>query len=263
MNIRFSLLFLILLTIACREHKTSQRILAKDVYAEGDISLDTVYNGLIKFYDTATNKLVIEAFYKNGKLDGKRSNYYLNGSLQSVLHYESGKQNGNASYFDSTGQVESKQDFYYDLEAGSKIQYKKGKPDKYYFTSFDHNDLFYLDYDSVYNIAIEKLNDSGFFFWHVNDIATFTTTNNILTQKEGFIYIIDPPGFHFEYSLCVINNKDSVLRIEKLFSPSKIWDSFIFDPSTLKTTERFALRLEFDRTYNNNEREKGEMLKRL
>ena len=263
------LTFILILTIlSCEQEKTnpnvnSRRIIVEDVIAEGDISLDTVFNGLIKFYDTTTNQLVIEAFYKNGKLNGRRKDYYLNGKLKNIGYYENGKQTGSISHFDTAGQLTSKQDYYFDLQVGSNIQYKNGKPSEYYFTSFDNETLFYINYDSVYNKEIKTINNDQFFFWHINEVATITTMDKKLEGDECFIYLINPPDFNFEYSLCVMNNKDSILRTEKKFDKTKIWGTFILDRTRLNKGERFGLRLAFDRALNNEEGEKGDMLKRL
>lgn len=267
---RFLNFVLILTTVlfSCEQNKTNsidkiRRVIVEDVIAEGNISSDTVFNGLIKFYDTTSNNLVIEANYTNGKLNGKRIDYYLNGKVKNIGFYDNGKQTGTVSYFDSTGQLTSKQDFYYDLKAGSRIEYKNGKLSKYYFTSFDNKDLFSIDYDTVFNKEIKKINDNSFFFWHSSDIATITTTDKKLQGNEYFIYLINPPDFNFEYSLCVINYRDSILRIEKLFDRSKMWETFTLDTTRLKKGERFTLRLAFDRDLNDNEGEKGDMLKRF
>jgi len=240
-----------------------KRIIIEDVIAEGDISSDTVFNGLIKFYDTTTNQLVIEANYKNGKLDGKRTDFYLNGKIKNIGFYENGKQTGTVSSFDSVGQLTLKQDYYYDLPVGSHIEYENSKPSKYYFTSFDKEDLFYINYDSINNKEIKKINDTHFFFWHARNIAAITTTEKKLENQEYFIYIVNPPDFHFQYSLCIISDRDSIMRTEKMFDKNKVWDTFILDRTKLTSGERFALRLEFDRSLNNDEGEKGDMLKRL
>lgn len=250
---------------ACKHIKTDstekiRRVTFKDVIAEGDISSDTIYNGLIKFYDRATNKLVIEAYYKTGKLDGRRKSFYLNGKIKNIAFYENGMQNGTVSYFDSTGKLASKQDSYYDLLVGNHIEYENGKPSKYYFTSFDEEDMFYINYDSVKNREIKKINNGRFFFWHARDI--FNTDENSI-NKQFFIYIINPPNFHFQYSLCIIDNRDSILRTEKMFDSSKIWDTFILDQTKVNAGERYALRLAFDRSLNDGEGEYGDMLKKL
>jgi len=262
------LIFLLTLIFSCDENRSTlkiktRKVIIEDVIAEGDISSDTILNGFIKFYDTTTKRLVIEAFYKNGKLNGKRKDYYLNGKYKNIGYYENGKQSGTVSYFDTTGRLTLKQDFYYDLKVGSNIEYKNEKPSEYYFTSFDNEVLFHIDYDSIYNREIQKINDDHFFFWHINQVSTITSTDKKLESKECFIYLINPPDFNFEYSLCIIDNKDSILRTEKVFDKSKIWDTFIIDPTRLKAGERFTLRLAFERDRNDEKGEKGDMLKRL
>jgi len=261
-------IFLLTFILSCDQNKSSpkiktRKVIIEDVIAEGNISSDTILNGFIKFYDTTTKRLVIEAFYKNGKLNGKRKDYYLNGKIKNIGYYENGKQTGTVSYFDTAGQLTSKQDYYFDLKVGNNIQYKNGKPSEYYFTSFDNETLFYINYDSVYNKEIKTINNDHFFFWHINDVATISTTDRKLEGDECFIYLVNPPDFNFEYSLCVINSKDSILRTEKKLDKTKIWDTFILDRARLNKDERFTLRLSFDRDFNDEKGEKGDMLKRL
>jgi len=265
--------FLVTISIAivifsCKGAETNSkiktgRIIVDDVIAEGNISTDTVYNGLIKFYDTTTHQLVGETFYEKGKLNGKRKEYYLNGKIKNVGYYESGKQTGTLANFDSTGALSSSQDFYYDLKGGSNIEYKNGKPNKYYFTSFDNENLVYIDYDSIRNKEIKEINSYHFFFLHTNDFTTISTSGKKFDGKEYFIYIPNPPGFNFEYSLVILNGSDSIIKVEKKFDKTKIWDTFTPDQLNLKKGERFSLRLEVDLDILGREEEKGVMLKRL
>jgi len=163
--IKLPLLLVIAIAIfSCKETKTNpkiqtRRVVIDDVIAEGDISSDTIYNGLIKFYDTATNHLISETFYKNGKINGKRKDYYLSGGIKNIGYYENGRQIETASHFDSAGQLTSKQDFYYDLRVGNNVEYTDGKPTKYYFISFDNEELFYLNYDSIQTKNVRTLNN--------------------------------------------------------------------------------------------------------
>jgi hypothetical protein len=268
LNQQVFFILILIVTSSCKQtntkkHDKIRRVVTEDVIAEGEISIDTIFNGLIKFYDTASKKMVIAATYKNGILNGERKDYYLNGTLKNVGYFENGKQLGTVSYHDSSGQLRSKQDFYYDLEVGSGIEYKNNKVSKYYFTSFDNQTLFYIDYDSIFNKEIKEINKNNFFFFHSRDVEAISTNDKHLEQKEFFIYIINPPDFNFEYSLCVINNKDSILRVEKIFTAKKVWDRFTLDSKRLNKDERFTLRLAFDRGLNDRQGEKGDMLKRL
>lgn len=255
------------LLLACKQSSTKnqsiKRIIIDDVIAEGDISPDSVFNGLIKFYDTASKKLVIEAIYKEGKLNGRRTDYYLNGKIKGIGYYDHGKQNGTYSKFDTSGQLTSKQDFYYELRVGNNLEYVNGLVKSYYFTSFENEELFAVDYDSLINKTISSINDNSFYFFRINDVASITTTDNWHERKEGFIYLVNPPEFNFQYDLCVINPKDSILRVDKTFNMAKTWDTFYLDFQTLKENERYCLRLSYDRELNDKEREAGTMLKRL
>jgi hypothetical protein len=262
-----SILVFATILFACKEKKSqvpkTRKIILEDVFAEGNISDDSVFHGLIKFYDTNTKKLAIEAYYEEGIIDGKRIDYYPNGTMKSLGFYENGKQNGTVIFYDSLGAITSKQDFYYDLKAGNNIVFSREKPSEYYFKSLESYNLFYVNYDSIKDKKIEKINDKSFFFWNINDFTTVSNSGTVNESKIGFIYILNPPDFNFEYSLCVINNKDSILRTEKTFEKSRIWDTFVLDQTKLKAGERYSLRLSFDRSLNDDDGEKGDMLKRL
>jgi hypothetical protein len=59
-----------LLLMSCKDPKV-RRIIANDLIAEGEISSDTIYIGKIKFYDSASNRLVMDAVYEEGKLNDR------------------------------------------------------------------------------------------------------------------------------------------------------------------------------------------------
>ena len=262
------LLVIAVAIFSCKENKTNpkiqtRRVLIDDVIAEGDISSDTIYNGLIKFYDTATNQLISETFYKNGKINGKRKDYYLSGGIKNIGYYENGRQIETASHFDSSGQLTLKQDFYYDLRVGNNVEYTDGKPTKYYFISFDNEELFYLNYDSIQTKNVRTLNNYHFFFFHSDSVTTISISGKESADKDYFIYIINPPDFNFEYSLVIINDRDSILKVEKRFNQAKIWDTFTFNQSKLKTGERYSLALKFDLTLIGRKKEEVLMFKRL
>lgn len=185
MTFRLYSIFLLFILLSCND-KDKQRVLVDDVFAEGNITKDTVFNGIIKFYDTATNKLVMTANYKSGILDGERIDYYDNGNLNSKLNYKDGKTNGELTIFDSAGNIFKKQNFYYDLRVGPSLTYKKGKPSQYYFYSLENKELLHIEYDSIQGKRVEQLNDTSFFFWHLND---FSTSESGKQQTELFLYI--------------------------------------------------------------------------
>src|SRR5688572_9967277 len=111
MTLRFLSIFLLLILFSC-SGKNKRRVLVDDVFAEGNITRDTVYKGLISFYDTVSNRLVMTANYKSGKLDGERIDYYNNGKPKLKMNYRDGKSNGELTIFDSAGNILEKQNFY-------------------------------------------------------------------------------------------------------------------------------------------------------
>jgi len=254
---------IILLTFASCNTRLKRRIIIDNTTVEGDISPDTVYNGRIRFYDTATNNLVIDANYRKGKLEGKSIEYYLNGKIKNVAYYNNNKTLGTVTYYDSSGKLTSKQDFYYGIKVGSDIAYKNDTVSKYYFSSLDDNDLFSISYDTITNKGIYKINGNGKFFFHNNLVRGIATNGTIQERIEYFIYLPNPPDFHFQYSLCIVDQKDNTLSVEEKFDMSKPFAMFIIDPNKLKDGERFAIKLSFSRQLNDKYGEKGDLFKHL
>lgn len=254
---------IILLTFASCNTGLKRRIILDNTTVEGDISSDTIYNGRIRFYDTATNKLVIDANYRKGKLEGKSIQYYLNGKIKNVEYYNNNKILGTATFYDSSGKLASKQDYYYGIKVGSDIAYKNDTVSEYYFSSLDGNDLFSIRYDTITNKGIYKINGNAKFFFHNNLVKGIATNGTTQERIEYFIYLPNPPDFHFQYSLCIVDQKDNTLSVQEKFDMSKSFTTFIIDPNRLKDGERFAIKLSFIRQLNDNYGEKGELFKHL
>lgn len=238
----FILSAILILSLICSCSKTNKRrVLVEDVYAEGDISKDTVFNGLIRFYDTSHNRLVMVASYKNGVLDGPRTDYYKNGRPETKIKYENGKINGELIVYDTTGKITEKQNYYYDLLTGPSQSFKNGKISNYAFYSLDNELLFTLDYDKTKKI--EKINNKSYFFWSINK---YTTTTSPDPLNELFIYLPNPPLLNLRYSLCIIDKAYTVLKVVKEFDSALYWEKTDLNFSGLKPTEMFALRLNIE-----------------
>jgi len=105
------------------------------------------------FYHKDGKTIMLEEFYKNGKLNGESKVYYANGKLTEVLHYTNGKLNGNykrysirgflyqdltyvndilngpATFYNrKTGKILSKGIFKNNKRIGSWKHYENGKP---------------------------------------------------------------------------------------------------------------------------------------
>ncbi len=228
---------------SCRAKKT-RRILTDDVYAEGNISPDSIYSGRIKFYDTATINLVQESNYDNGILHGPRTDYHPNGKIKLKGMYRDGKKYGLVKFYDTDGRLATEQYFYYDLVVGPTIEYKNKEPRFYYFSSIENRDLFFIDYDSIQGKKIEEIQESFFFYNIYETSENFEDTSNI--KKEYFLYLLNPPKFKFSYSLCIIKNNYDIIKEVVKFGKEKIWDTFVVSRRDLKENEIYALKLEVD-----------------
>ncbi len=259
MTLRLFSIGLFILTIFSCDSKKNKRVKIDNLFAEGDISKDTIYNGLIKFYDTATMQLFQTANYKAGILDGDRIDYYANGKRKLQLYYESGKINGEIKKYDSIGKVVETQNIYFDLRVGPSIEYKNNEVSQYYFYSLEDKELLHINYDSVKGKKIEQLNDTSFFFWHYVD---YSTSESRKPKTDLFIYLPNPPKFNFQYSLCIINNKYDIRQTIKEFKHNKSWEEINLDYSMLRGAESFAIKLTVNNKYDNDDG-KAIMFKRL
>jgi hypothetical protein len=240
LSIAVSSILLVLLFSFCK-NASKRRILVEDVYAEGDISKDSILNGLIRFYDTVHNRLVMVANYKNGVLDGKRTDYYKNGRPETEIKYENGKINGELIVYDTTGKITEKQNYYYDLVTGHSQSFINGKISNYAFYSLDNEILFTLDYDKPKKI--EDINKNSYFFWNINNYKTTASQDQF---SELFIYLPNPPKLNLRYSLCIIDKDYTVSKVVKEFNSSMYWEKTDLNYAGLKPTEMFALRLNIE-----------------
>jgi antitoxin component YwqK of YwqJK toxin-antitoxin module len=240
-------IFLYSTVVGCNNTKTRSIQLANQV-AEGNISKDSTYEGLIKFYDKNNRQLLSEATYTNNVLEGYRVFYFPNGQKKVEMNYKSGEPLGFTKIYNKQGSLEKEQYFYYGLQVGSSIQYANETPKQYFFYSFDDALLFHLDYDSIGSKRIDELQEK-FFFFRKKDLQLFDFKSNE-HKVEYFIYLISPPKYKFTYSLCQIDSSFKVLETMQTFDSGRMWETFLVDP-TKQTGETFlALRLRIEDQIN-------------
>jgi len=261
MTFRFFAFTLFILLISSCDSNKIKRVKVGDTFVEGEIISDTIYNGLIKFYDTTTKQIVQSANYKLGILDGESIVYHSNGNIKLKVNYQNGKILGNVTTFDSSGEIIETQNIYYDLRVGPSIKFKNKQISKYSFYSFDNKKLLYIDYDSVKGKNIEKINDSEFFFWHLED---YTTSESDEAKIDLFLYLPNPPNLNFKYSVCIIDNNYNIKKTVQEFSGNTSFEVINLDSSLLKSTESFAIRLTIDNEFDDNDETKiAYMFKRI
>lgn len=81
------------------------------------------------------------------------------------------------------------------------------------------------------------------FFWNLNK---YRTTASQQPFTELFIYLPNPPKLNLRYSLCIIDNVYTVLKVVKEFDTTKYWETVKLDYTELKPSEMYALRLNIE-----------------
>lgn len=241
MNPTINFAFAFILLIAC-DGSQSRKIKRYGEFAEGNISIgkDTVFNGLIRFYDTSDYRLTSEAYYKHDSLHGERIDYHPNGKIASLLNYTMDEANGLASFFDTSGILHQSSHFFHGLQAGPLINYYKNEPRTYSFYTFDGRRILQLDYDSAIEQSIKSLKGKLFFYAENYFIESYDPTN---VETRFFIYLPNPPLMNFSYSICVIDSSDKIVETLKNFSDDKFWTEYAVNSKSKKSSEKFALKL--------------------
>lgn len=238
----------------------NKKIIVDNTYAVGEQIDDSIMNGLVNFYDTATGNLVSTATYINGQINGTRKDYFLNGRIQYISNFSNDKQHGEVISFDSTGNKIQSQYFYYDLPCGSSINYKEGKPTSYQFNSIEYKELFSIDYNAGKNNRISQINNSDFFFWNLKNYFTSISDS---AKFELFVYLPNPPKLNFEYSLCIITDTYAVIKVLEDYSTNSPWETTSLNFSTLQKGQSFALRLSVENEFDSTDTRKAVLFKKI
>lgn len=226
-----------------------------NIYAEGCISDDTIYEGSINFTDKISGDLLSRSYFKNGILNGITEEFYKNGIIKSSGNYENGKMNGYTFFYDSTGNLVRQQNTYYDLPVGPRIDFKDGNPSTFGFYSLEKRLLFYLDYDSVYGKRITDLQESYFFL----NKQEYALNDKVSQEKEYFMYTMNPPKYDFNYELVKVDSSMQIKEIKLKINNNKPWTFFALK-SNNQSNELNAIRLTIYDSINN---ERATLMKRL
>ena len=244
--------------ISVKLTKREKILLINDhIKAVGIIGTDTSYEGMIKFYDINSNRLLYSSNYKNNILDGEQVTYYTNGKPRTIQKYSNGEINGYTSFYDSIGNLFSKQYSYYGIKAGHHINFYLNAPKEYGFYSLENELLFYINYDSLKKHKITELEES-YFFYNARSFSNLSESE-VNRKREFFLYLLNPPKFKFEYSIVQIDSNYNVITIDKVLDNAKIWSKFSINKESPDTIS--AVRLVIIDSSRNNE--KNTMFKKL
>lgn len=248
---------MVLVLFSCQRKGEKTLLINDNIKAVGIIGVDSSYEGMIKFYDINSNRLLYSSNYKNNILDGEQATYYTNGKPKTIQEYSNGEINGYTSFFDSTGSIFSKQYTYYGIKAGHHINFYRNTPKEYGFYSLENELLFYINYDSLKTQKITELEES-YFFYNARSFSHLSESE-VNRKKEFFLYLLNPPKFKFEYSIVQIDSNYNVISIDKILNNEKIWSRFSINKESGDTIS--AIRLVIVDSSRNNE--KNTMFKKL
>jgi len=241
---RLKEIFLMLLVAGCQSRNVRSMIIDNNVRAEGNITKDTLYEGVIKFYDVRSNKLMQESYYTQGIENGERNDYYQNGKLAARSFLENGKRNGYSLFFDTTGELIAKDFFYYGIRTGNSSEYVGSSISDYWFYSLDNKLLFYISYDTL--SKSKKITDmqKSFFFYNQRSYSDLTLNGLNSVAREYLIYTPNPPHYNFRYSLVLSDENYTKVEEVMKFSNDTPWSFFTLNDSLPTGKEkRYVLRL--------------------
>lgn len=238
--IKLGILISLYCSFSCK-YQHQKEIYVNHLRVVGNIGSDSLYNGNIKFYDSTSGKLVEEATYKDGQLNGRRVIYLPTGKPSVVSQYENGKQNGYADYFDSVGQLTTRDYFYYNVRVGPSIIFNSGHPFIYDFYAFDNNLIYSLNYDSLASNLIVNLQKS-FFHLVPYDTVNYFNDGNASNYRLFLLYLINPPKYDFKYDIVLTDSTYKIIKIlDDLQNTSPF--SFFRIPISSEKNYFYAVRL--------------------
>lgn len=210
MKLKYKVVLLTLLILSCREKKVRSIKINDSTIVYGDINKDTIFNGLIEYSDLRSGKIFRKCEFINGLENGNDTEYYDNGLISFKCNYSFGKINGPIYFFDSVGDIKSKQYYFYDLRVGNSTEYKNGRELFYKFYSLDGNPLLEFDYDSLKYKKLSK-DQSFYFFFKINEYNEAQRGASSTLKRELFLYTPSPPKLGFQYSIVIIDSGYNVL----------------------------------------------------
>jgi hypothetical protein len=243
---RLLFVFLLYSAYSCNSHPTSaeKSILVDSMIVEGDIQTDpdTIYNGLIKYYDPKTHALLTEASFKNNVYDGHKTRYYPSGRKKIESYFKDDKLHGVQTIYDTSGLISSIQNFYHGLWYGHNLDYSKNELLRYTYINFESETLFDISYDSLGTKKLTET-DNSFFFYNLVDITEYGDKGT-MEKTELSVYILNPPKFNFRYSLCLLDKNSKVAEVLEEFDPAIIYTSTTYKEEDFAPGLTIALRLQ-------------------
>ena len=244
------IIYLAFLLLSKCSSNNFQTITKGDYIVEGNITKDSIYNGLIKSYNKSSKKLFSECGYVNGIKNGEYKQFNENGTLIEDLFYKDGKENGLAKYYNDNGIIYSQDYFFYGLRVGNSLKYENNLLKSYSFISLENTVLMQFDYDSIRGHHLPDIVKNLYFY--TTSKYSESVDDTLSKKTEYFIYTPNPPMQEFTYSLVKVDQSKKVLSTVQIFDNNQPWSKFDVNFNLDSPNSLYALKLRIIDTINNN-----------
>src|SRR6185312_5671809 len=149
MNIYWKILIGIILLPSCKNERVGTLVIDANTIAEGPIKRDSIFDGIVKYYDIKTRIIEKQLTYSNGTLNGPCIEFYPNGRHYSEYTLSNGELEGNVFQYDSLGTLISRDYYFHGLRVGGCLRFSGDSIESYSFYSLENKRLFRISYDSI------------------------------------------------------------------------------------------------------------------
>lgn len=221
---------------ACNTKKQPTRLVLDDLVAVGFFE-DSVFDGLVSFYDKKSGRMVKQCDYDSGVENGLYKQFHPNGQLWIEARYTHGVSNGMNYLYSERGELMSTSYQYYGLPVGPFTEYANSKPKWFTFSSLNYESMLDIDYDSLGDRGLLGVTD---------DMIFLTALKRQFSSNPLYrLFLIQPPGFRFEYSLVSVDTLTEVTKRIRVFEQEEIpWVEFELDHNARPANSIYGIQLD-------------------
>lgn len=199
------IILILLLMVQCGTRDTRSKFEEEEFYVLADTNNLGKIHGPAEYYSN-DNRLMKRIYYKDGVRDGPSVNYYESGIVRDSVVYANGKKVNFWYFFDSTGELSSREKYFFDKRLGPEEYYgKNGNIRFYYFSNFESRDIVFAKYDPQ-----GKLYENDFF--RLQFVAATSAYNKKMLNV--FSYLPRLPACDVKYHIGMSRNGK---EMQKLF----------------------------------------------
>src|ERR1017187_49829 len=235
MNLRilFYIIFLLVFSCKIKNNNKNVKITKTDkVTYEGKLIADSLFDGLVKDYDSSGNYFGYSTF-KYGIKEGVEVRYFKNGRISDSSFYHNDMRNGFAYKSNDNGNLLYKSYYLNDIPIGHLFEYDSfGNITHYSFLNFEHQIIFELF--KINGIEYRKGEEIQF-----NLFSEYPSKNKFL-----FLYLFASPFTPRHYEIGIIDSGNKIISSKRIVSSECYYEQEL---TTLSKGYKYAVILH---TYN-------------